>query len=167
MKSLGQKIIYGGATWFGCGRLPKMPGTWGTLGALPFAIFLNELFTPTAYVLITLAVFGVGWLLCIYITKKDTAQKDPAYIVIDEVVGMWIAVFGLTSTHFSFEKLTVLYAVGFALFRIFDIWKPWPVSWADQLEGPATVVGFGIMMDDVLAGIYSFFFLNILILFWV
>ena len=86
--------------------------------------------------------------------------------MIDEAVGIWIALFALTTQRFDLSEVFILYCLGFALFRLFDIWKPWPVSWADQLPGKPIVLGFGIMMDDILAGIYAFILVNILIISW-
>jgi phosphatidylglycerophosphatase A len=78
------------------------------------------------------------------VLADSMGQKDPGEIVVDEVVGMWITL-ALVPPSIS------LYVIGFALFRVFDIFKPWPVNWADrQLPG-----AFGVMVDDVLAGIYA------------
>ena len=88
-------------------------------------------------------LFVVGWWSA---DKAETIlkQKDPKQVVVDEVVGQWITLLAVTTNPFS-------YLFGFAFFRVFDILKPFPVSWADrQLKG-----GLGIMLDDVLAGIYG------------
>jgi len=130
-------------TWFGSGWLPWAPGTWGSLAALPFAWLIASYGGPGALALAALALFALGcWASDIAV--RETRTADPAWIVIDEVVGQWLT---LLAAPFNFFG----YAVAFVLFRLFDIWKPWPVSWADRkLTG-----GFGIMADDVLAAIYA------------
>jgi len=131
------------AIWFGAGLLPKAPGTWGSLGALPFAYALVHWGGLEALAVATVIVFGVGvW--ASEITSSEMGVSDPSEIVIDEVAGQWL-------TLLVVPPDLILYAAGFLLFRIFDIWKPWPISWADQnVKG-----GLGIMLDDVIAGVYA------------
>jgi len=131
------------ATWFGAGYLPKAPGTWGSVAALPFAWVISVYFSWPGLAVATLIVFVIGlWAARIYETKS--AQHDPGAIVIDEVAGIW-----LTLTVVPPEP--VLYVAGFLLFRLFDIRKPWPVSWADQ----KCTGSWGVMVDDILAGVYA------------
>jgi len=141
------------ATWFGAGYLPKAPGTWGSVGALPFAWVLVEIGGLYALGAATLVVFVVGlWASKVYMDK--TGAHDPGAIVIDEVVGQWIVLLA--------APLEVLpYAVAFVLFRFFDVLKPWPISWADRHIGGA----MGVMVDDVLAGIAGLAVLYVLILY--
>jgi phosphatidylglycerophosphatase A len=88
--------------------------------------------------------FIIGWVFTARYLRNEPNTADPQWIVIDEVVGLWITL--------SVVPLNIIwYAVGFALFRLFDIVKPWPVSWADQKVPGA----LGIMLDDVLAGLYA------------
>ena len=136
-------------TWFGSGWLPGAPGTWGSLAALPFAWLILTYGGPGLLALAALAVFGAGcW--AADIAARETNTKDPSWIVVDEVVGQWLALLAAPFTLSGF-------ATGFVLFRLFDIWKPWPISWADRrLEG-----GVGIMADDVLAAIYAAIILGI------
>ncbi|MBT6610332.1 MAG: phosphatidylglycerophosphatase A [Rhodospirillaceae bacterium] len=131
------------ATWFGAGYLPKAPGTWGALAALPFAWVIAEWSGGVGLAVAVLIVFGVGlWASVGYL--RLGGGEDPGPIVIDEVAGQW-----LTLVPFAPDPL--LYGLGFVFFRIADIIKPWPVSWADgHVKGP-----MGIMLDDVLAGIYA------------
>ena len=131
------------ATWFGAGYLPKAPGTWGSLAALPFAWVIAEWSGGVGLAVAVLIVFGVGlWASVGYL--RLGGGEDPGPIVIDEVAGQW-----LTIVPFAPDPL--LYGLGFVFFRIADIIKPWPVSWADgHVKGP-----MGIMLDDVLAGIYA------------
>ena len=131
------------ATWFGSGLLPRAPGTWGSLAALPFGLVLFWLSGPVGLLAASAVVFALGlWAARGY--EQAAAVKDPGAIVIDEVVGQWIAL-----VPAGLNPLGVVLA--FVLFRVFDIAKPWPVGWADRhLKG-----AFGIMADDVIAGLYA------------
>ena len=126
------------ATFFYLGKLPFAPGSWGSLGALILWIFL-----PSSYLLqmiMIIILFSIG-----VISSKKIAvamnDHDPSEVVIDEAVGMWIALFMLPYS-------IVIYSMAFILFRIFDIFKPSFIYRVQNLPG-----GWGIMMDDVLAGI--------------
>lgn len=129
------------STWFYTGLAPKAPGTFGSLMTLPFVYLADYWGGSMAILIFATASFVIGiWAADIY--AKATQLKDPGFIVIDEVAGqsltLWCA--GLNPW---------LYLIGFGLFRLFDISKPWPVSWADsKVKG-----GLGIMLDDVFAGI--------------
>jgi len=131
------------ATFFGVGRLPGAPGTWGSLAALPLAwLFLDHL-GPAWLIGAAAIVFLAGWWASEQYVRAS-GETDPGAIVIDEVAGMFVAL--------AVAPPDLLYVVaGFALFRIADIWKPWPVSWAERtFKG-----GLGVMADDILAGIYA------------
>jgi phosphatidylglycerophosphatase A len=131
------------ATWFGAGLLPRAPGTWGSLAALPFAWLIAWAAGPPGLVAAALVLFPIGcWAAAA--TARRLGIHDPAIIVIDEVAGQW-----LTLAAAPFDPLA--YAAGFVLFRFFDVLKPWPVSWADRRIGG----GLGIMLDDVLAAVYA------------
>ena len=131
------------ATWFGSGLLPKIPGTWGSAAALPFAWAIMWLGGPWALFIGAAVAFAVGiWAAGMY--SKHSGVKDAGPIVIDEVAGQW-----LTLIPAGLDP--VLYLVGFFLFRVADILKPWPANWADRaLDG-----GLGVMLDDIFAGIYA------------
>lgn len=131
------------ATWFGAGLLPKAPGTWGSLAALPFAWALASMGGTSVLAAATIVCFALGWWASAVYVRR-TGVDDPGEVVIDEVAGIWLTLV------FSPPDL-LSYGLGFVLFRIFDIWKPWPVSWADRDIGG----GLGVMLDDVLAGIYA------------
>ncbi len=135
------------ATWFGAGLLPKAPGTWGSLAAMPLAWIIVTYGGTVWLAFATFVVFVVGWWVSdVYVTH--TGVTDPSEVVIDEVAGQWL-------TLLVVPPDPVLYLAGFLLFRLFDIRKPWPVSWADNsLEG-----GLGVMVDDILAGLYAALFL--------
>ncbi|NKI18101.1 phosphatidylglycerophosphatase A [Spongiibacter sp. KMU-166] len=129
---------------FGSGLAPKAPGTFGTLAALP-CWYLLQLLPTASYIVAVVAAFALGVYLCGE-TAKALGVHDHGGIVWDEFVGLWIALFLLPSDWYW-------PLLGFALFRLFDIWKPWPISVLDRrVHG-----GLGIMIDDVVAGFYAFF----------
>jgi phosphatidylglycerophosphatase A len=140
------------ACGFGLGTSRFAPGTFGTLLAVVFYLFLRHLSAP--WYLLTLVVafiLGVWW--C-DITEKDFGVPDHAAIVWDEIVGFWITMF---LVPIKWNWLWVL--IGFILFRVFDIWKPWPIRWVDsKMPG-----GLGIMVDDVIAAIYAWVILQAII----
>ncbi len=156
MNKQKQYISWTIATWFGSGLLPKAPGTWGSLAAIPFAYIISIYTCPYALVGGIVALFFVG----VWVSDKieESAQiKDPGFIVVDEVVGQWIALLPMPFLyslidHNSFYLFSAPTAVvAFLSFRVFDIWKPWPVNYADRnIPG-----GYGIMFDDVVAGMYA------------
>lgn len=131
------------ATWFWIGRIPFAPGTWGSLAALPFAWLIADTLGPLALLAAAALLFPIGcWASAAY--AEGIGRKDPGSAVIDEVVGQWMVLAVLPLDGWA-------YLMGFLLFRLFDVVKPWPVSVADRkLTG-----GFGIMADDVLAGLYG------------
>jgi phosphatidylglycerophosphatase A len=140
------------ATVGGIGRLPKAPGTWGTLVAIPLAWLLHWAGGIVLLVAATLAVLIIGfWASKTYLAGRS---EDPSEIVIDEVAGMMIALWPLAGglTHAGVEPHIFPWPGwigGFLMFRFFDIVKPPPVSWADR-PGP-----LGVMMDDVVAGLLA------------
>jgi len=127
---------------FGSGCMRKAPGTWGTVAALPvYGLFF---WVPApVYVAILVLGFVLGVWLCSRTAEALGVHDHPA-IVWDEFIGLWIAL-ALQPTSLPW----ILAA--FALFRIFDILKPWPIGWLDKRVSG----GFGIMIDDVLAGLYA------------
>ena len=126
----------------GGGLSPYAPGTLGTLLAIPLYLLMAQL-SLLPYLLITLVMLLAGIWMCA-VTARNLGVHDHSGIVWDEVVGYLI-----TMTLAPPGWLWVV--IGFALFRLFDIWKPWPIRWADRkVHG-----GFGIMLDDVLAAIYA------------
>lgn len=130
------------ATWFGSGMIALMSGTWGTIAALPFAWFIASWLGPLALIPASLIIFAIGiWAGGRFARRLD--RPDPSPVVIDEVAGMWLSL-----ALVPVEPL--IYFIGFLLFRIADITKPWPANWADRkLHG-----GMGIMLDDMIAGGY-------------
>ena len=130
------------ALGFGSGAAPKAPGTWGTLAAVLIYWPLSQL-SPEHYLLMLLVTSVMGIYICGQ-TARDLGVHDHDSIVWDEFVGFWI-------TMFAAPVGWVWVVVGFVLFRFFDIIKPWPISWIDKkITG-----GFGIMLDDVIAGVMA------------
>ena len=133
---------------FGSGLAPFAPGTFGTLAAIPLVWAMSGL-TPELYLLITLLAFIVGVYLC-GSTARALGVHDHGGIVWDEIVGLMITMMWVPMTW-------PWMLAGFLLFRFFDIIKPWPIKWADRrLQG-----GFGIMFDDLLAGIFALLVLHL------
>ncbi len=127
---------------FGTGLAKKAPGTWGTLAGLAVMPLLYWLPLPLALLWIVLAsVFGV-W-LCGRVAE-DLGVPDHGGIVWDEMVGIWLTLILLPNS-------LLWWVLGFVLFRILDIVKPWPISWLDR----RVAGGLGIMLDDMLAGVIA------------
>jgi phosphatidylglycerophosphatase A len=130
------------AVWFGCGHVPRAPGTAGTLGAIPLYLLLRPhgvVAIAIAAVLITVVGVWASRLVCLRVERKD-----PQIVVIDEVAGVLIAWAG--------APLTPTGAIaGFVLFRVFDHLKPWPARVAER-QMP---IGYSVMFDDVVAGLWA------------
>lgn len=134
---------------FGSGCSPKAPGTMGTLVAV--ALYLPLTLLPlTAYLLVLAVVTVVGVWLCDR-TASDLGVHDHPGIVWDEIAGFLV-------TMIAAPVGWLWIVVGFALFRLFDIWKPWPIGWLDRRVGG----GLGIMLDDLVAGVFAAICLQIL-----
>lgn len=163
-------------TCFFTGKIKFAPVTFGSLLAFPLTYYLVGAFmkkeyfadsalitTFTVLILTILGLFFIGW-FCSSIYVKTTGLEDPKEVVIDEVVGQMIAiVFGSVTSVFAQESglkelmsaqgidFCFLFLAPFVLFRLFDIFKPWPIDWIDKnVHG-----GLGIMLDDVLAGVFA------------
>jgi phosphatidylglycerophosphatase A len=131
------------ATWFGVGFLPRAPGTWGSLVALPLAWVIDWRFGPTGILIAALLVFGLGWWAAAIVARAGGVH-DPGAVVVDEVAGQCLVLAAA-------PRDLLLYILGFLLFRAADIVKPWPASWADR----AIHGGLGIMLDDVFAALWA------------
>lgn len=128
------------ATWFGLGKLPFSPGTFGTIGAIPLVLLLAP-YGPFPY-MIGVLVMVVSAIGISQMYEADSGTHDSSEIVIDEVAGYMVA---MTWIPLHWQTL----ALGFVLFRVFDIVKPFPISWMDEkIKG-----GTGVVADDVAAGI--------------
>jgi len=145
MKTTTDKIAVLIATWFGCGYAPAAPGTAGSAAALGIAIGLVKFggwkawyFALLAVLILAPSIWAAG------VTARVCGKKDPGMVVVDEVIGQWIALAGAISLNWK------SYLGAFLLFRLFDIWKPAPARQLEALPG-----GTGIIADDVMAGIYT------------
>ena len=133
----------------GSGAAPKAPGTVGTLAAIPLWYLFSD-WSLTAYLVLIIVSSLVGIWLCGK-TSSDLGVHDHSGIVWDEFVGLWITLIAVPA---GWEWVVI----GFLLFRLFDILKPWPIGWADKhVHG-----GLGIMLDDILAGIMALLCLQVL-----
>jgi phosphatidylglycerophosphatase A len=130
------------ATWFGTGLVPVAPGTFGTLATVPLVSGLNQLGTIYKALGLAIIIAGAIWASGQYQTL--TGRADPREVVIDEVAG-----FSLTMLLLPFSWMTL--GLGFVFFRLFDILKPYPMKKLEGLRG-----GVGIVIDDLVAAIYSF-----------
>ncbi|MBS0358124.1 MAG: phosphatidylglycerophosphatase A [Proteobacteria bacterium] len=147
-----KSIIHFFAYGFGSGLIPVAPGTMGTVMAIPFYLLLNQLSLPLYALMIGITFcFGV---YCCGLTANDLGEHDHPSIVWDEMVGYWITMFAIPLTWYWI-------VTGFLLFRFFDIWKPWPVRAIDKrVHG-----GLGIMLDDVIAGIFAWVVIRVILIF--
>ena len=129
------------------GRVPLAPGTVGSFAAFCAWYIISPKIKTPYFIFLTLIIFFIG----VYVSKlieKELAVHDPGEIVIDEWVGQWIALW--------FIVLSLFWGlITFCVFRIFDIWKPWPVNKMDLISN-----GWGVMLDDVAASIYTVLFIQ-------
>jgi phosphatidylglycerophosphatase A len=142
------------ATFFYVGLIRPAPGTWGSAAAIPVGYLIHVAGGFPALLIATVAVFSIGW----WATSEETKGKenhDPSEIVIDEVAGQWIALLpvsgglwfaGVDPWLFPYP----CWVTAFLMFRLFDIWKPGPVGWADRKS-----TALGVMLDDVIAGLMA------------
>jgi phosphatidylglycerophosphatase A len=138
------------ALGFGSGLSPKAPGTMGTLAVIPVYLLLSQL-SLLYYVAVVIVLSLVGIAICDYTSSKLEGHDHPA-IVFDEFAGFLITMIAAPVSLFTV-------VAGFILFRLFDILKPWPISWLDK----KVAGGLGIMLDDILAGCVSLLLLQLLI----
>lgn len=133
------------ATWFGCGYSPIAPGTAGSLGALIPAWLMVQQVALQPWMLLIPAI-ALLWpsIRASDIVAACSGRKDPGLVVVDEVLGQWITLAG--ATHWNWKS----WLGAFLLFRMFDIWKPWPARQFEALPG-----GTGIVADDLMAGVYG------------
>jgi len=142
MKSSVARAI---ATWFGCGYWPWGPGTAGSAAAVLIAVLLHAWLALPAYWFAVLAA-ALAWpaIWAAGVTARELGVEDPACVVVDEVIGQWIAIAGAAILNWK------VWLASFFLFRLFDIWKPPPIRLLERLPG-----GLGIVADDALAGVYG------------
>ena len=146
-------------TWFGCGRVPVAPGTAGSVGALPLCWVMAEYANMWVRLSVAIGMTAIA-ILGSAQDQKEGGSRDPQYIVVDEVAGMlW------TTLICGSEWLWLL--VGFGLFRVFDVLKPFPANLFDRASKTSTSWfrrGAHIVLDDVVAGIYALIVLEIIII---
>jgi phosphatidylglycerophosphatase A len=142
-----RRLLASPAGWiacgFGSGLAPKAQGTFGSLAAILPWLLLRELSTP-AWLGVIVVAFAIGVWAC-DVAGRILGVDDHRSLVWDEFVGLWITLLpALVAPWWAV-------IAGFLLFRLFDVWKPWPIAWFDRrVKG-----GFGVMLDDVIAGIFA------------
>lgn len=139
------------ATFFYVGLLRPAPGTWGSAAAIPAVYLIHRFAGFPGVAIAALGVFFIGWWATANYTR-GTGIEDPSEVVIDEVAGMFVTLAPVSAGLWFAGVPTHIFpypgwVAGFLLFRLFDIWKPGPVGWADR-RGDA----LGVMLDDVIAG---------------
>ena len=133
------------ATFLGMGYAPVAPGTAGSLGAIAVAALFksHQDWTPAYFTWLAACILLLG-IWSAHLFAKGRGQEDPREVVIDEAIGQWVTLAGATAYNWK----SIL--AGFLLFRLFDIWKPFPVRQVEKMP-----YGFGIVADDILAGVYA------------
>lgn len=153
-RSVWRNPIHFLAFGFGSGAAPWAPGTFGTLMGVVIYLLLWQWLPLPYYAMLLVLAFIAGVAIC-HITARDLKVHDHGGIVWDEMLGYWL-------TLFAAPKGWLWIIIGFALFRLFDIWKPFPINYLDRrVHG-----GLGIMLDDVVAAIYAGIVLQILAKFY-
>lgn len=147
--SIWQNPLHFIAFGFGSGALPRAPGTWGTLFAIPFYLALRDLNHFSYFIIITLIIFTSIW-ICDRV-EKEMHVHDHQGMCLDEIVGYLVTMF---AAPYGIKWVVI----GFLLFRLFDIWKPYPIRLIDEKVSG----GAGVILDDVLAGLYSCIILHLL-----
>lgn len=139
-KKIRLNIEHSAAIGFGLGKLPLVPGTWGTLGGVVLYLLLLPFSLPV-YLIVTFIAFVYGCHLCEKVSQEMQVY-DHSSVVWDEIVGYCVSMIAV-------PRGIAWMCAGFVLFRLFDIIKPWPIRWVDTHMKS----GLGMMLDDVLAGI--------------
>tara|TARA_R110002126_G_scaffold13118_2_gene56420 strand:+ start:113220 stop:113744 length:525 start_codon:yes stop_codon:yes gene_type:complete len=138
-----RKAYFWLSTWFGSGLITPASGTWGTLFSMPFVIAAYIFGGAPALIIGCALIFFIG-LWSAHQFEKDSKAHDSSMIVIDETAGMFLAAATVNGSALSF-------VLAFILFRFFDAVKPWPISWLDKKVDGA----FGVMIDDIAAGLFA------------
>jgi phosphatidylglycerophosphatase A len=140
VKRAVDRLAWAVATWFGCGLVPKAPGTMGTLGAIPlYLLVAREGQAGVAVAALVVTAVGV-WAASV--VARDLGKKDPQIVVVDEAAGFLLTMLPAR------EPTWLAVVAGFVLFRLFDMLKPWPIRKLEALPG-----GWGIVLDDIGAGV--------------
>ncbi len=144
-----KKLSFVVASSFGVGYCPFASGTAGSLATLPLAFAMAYFYGVWGILVAAVVAFFAGVAASREVLKYT--KHDPSLIVIDEVVGQLLAFALVADKLVANTQAWAVYVIGFALFRLFDIWKPQPARWADQ----KVLNAWGVMLDDVFAGIYA------------
>ena len=147
------------ATGLGLGYLPLAPATWASAATTVLLLAILPGLAFPAFVALTLGAIGLALLVCGPAEKSLGHDAHP--IVMDEVAGMFVAVCGVPAIGHAHPSHAITLGLAFALFRVFDIWKPFPVGQAQRLPGT-----FGVVIDDILAGVYANLVLQIVSRAW-
>ena len=147
-----QFLLNGWSFGLGLGLIPVAPGTFGTLLAIPIGwLMIASSFRWLLFLfLLLLSVYA-----CSY-TMKVLNKHDPKQIVSDEVIGMLLLILLIKPVVWS------MWVMCFVLFRLYDIWKPWPICWVDNNVENA----FGVMLDDLIAALFAFISIKVMLVFW-
>ena len=141
-------------TMFGLGKLPKIPGTFGSLATIFILYFLfHKLNLSSNFIFVVLIIIFIYSFLAVAIHIKDNVNKDPKEVIIDEFIGQSIPIYLYEISHGtvkSADEAIIFYSLCFVLFRFFDILKPFPISYFDKNFKNS----FGVIMDDICAGFY-------------
>lgn len=144
------------ASLFGVGFLRPAPGTWGSLAALILAFAILEVAGLWLFLAaVALSIVAAFWSTADLVRNLgEPGPHDPSWVVIDELAGQWIALIpiaiGAANTGAAPSQLWPCWVAAFLLFRLFDIWKPGPIGWADRRSGVA-----GVVLDDLFAGAFA------------
>ena len=153
----------------GLGFLPLAPGTWGSLPpAIAFGLMYQFALPPLTIAIVMLAFIFIGSALCVLLSPSviaSTGKSDPGEVVADELAGQAVTFLPITFimlTEISTAQIWTAAALGFIFFRIFDIFKPWPIRSLEKLSK-----GWGILADDLFAGVYAGIALTICYHLWI
>jgi phosphatidylglycerophosphatase A len=142
VKRILSKVAWAIATWFGCGLVPRAPGTMGSLAAIPLYLLVARQgrigVAVTAFLVTAVGVWAAS------VVARELGKKDPQIVVVDEVAGLMVTMLPMR------EVSWLAVVIGFALFRLFDVFKPWPIRKLEELPG-----GWGIVLDDIAAGMFG------------
>ena len=143
-----KKLAFFISTLFYCGYFPKAPGTFGSLVSIPVIFIVCYYF---GFIGLFLTII-ISFFIALMAVKKVLmyTKHDPSFVVIDEFIGQAVT-FLLIADKLKYFNGIIFYIIGFILFRIFDVTKPFPVSYADKKINNA----FGVILDDIFAGIYA------------
>lgn len=147
-KAVWRNPIYFFAFGLGSGAAPFAPGTFGTLAAIPCYLLLRHLSLPAYLIFVICFIIFSSWIS--ERVSREIHEHDHPGMCIDEFAGFFVT---MINAPMGWSWILL----GFILFRLFDIWKPWPIRWLDrQVHG-----GFGMVLDDIVAGLFSFIIIQI------